>query len=313
MPDNPNPYLLNRQRPAAEAKQHFSHILTTVEDIVNYGTNLIIRCLKTADVDIVEMVTIGILLKHAVSMLDGMHVLIFNGAVYSSNLQLRSLLEASLYMQWILKDDSTNRAKCFFVGDLRRQLEWNRRYQVGTPENLNYIPGFKWRKPRPEMEDAKLNAELQKNEHAINQILGEDEFRLVNQSFTTLRKNKGYDVPWYKVAGAKSVFQIADDLKRTVEYKLIYAFGSEVIHPSSCQDHVTFEGDVVSYKQIRSLEGLEAVLRAAIPTALWTYQTVLMHYRPTELESFSKRYVNEWREPFWSMKKVIINPVVEPL
>lgn len=274
---------------------------------------MIIRCLSTTDVGMVEMVTIGILLKHAVSMLDGIHVLISNGAVYSSNLQLRSLLEASLYMQWILKADSVNRAKCFYVGDLRRQLEWNRRYQVGTPENLDYIPGFKWRKPRPELEDVKLNEELQKDEHTIGQILDEDEFRLINQSFTKLRKNKGHDVPWYKVAGAKSVFQIADDLKRTVEYKLIYAFGSEVMHPSSCQDHVIFEGDVVSYKQIRSLEDLDVVLRAAIPTVLWTYQVVLMHYRPTEIENFAKRYANEWREPFWSMKKVRINPVVEVL
>ncbi|MBN1931648.1 MAG: hypothetical protein JW786_08590 [Desulfobacterales bacterium] len=313
MPNKPNPFLLDRDQAAADANLHFSEALSAVEDIVNYGSNLIIRVLKTTEVGILEMVTIGILLKHVVSMFDGIHILLCNGAVYSSNLQLRSLLEASLYMQWILKQDSEHRASCFYVGDLRRKLQWNRRHQIGTPENQEYLPGFNWRKPRSEREEAELNLELQKDEQALGDILNADEFRHINQTFAKLRKNKKYDVPWYKVAGTKSVFQIADDLQRTVEYEFIYTFGSEVIHPSSCQDHVAFDGDTVSYVHIRSLEGINVLLRAAIPTTLWTYQIALKHFRPTEIANFSKRYVDEWRKPFWSMKKVEIKPIVEKL
>jgi len=38
-------------------------------------------------------------------MLDGVEVLLSNGASYTAQLQLRALLEASIYIEWILKGD----------------------------------------------------------------------------------------------------------------------------------------------------------------------------------------------------------------
>ena len=48
---------------------------------------------------------LGALLRQIVTMLDGVEVLLSNGASYTAQLQLRALLEASIYIEWILKGD----------------------------------------------------------------------------------------------------------------------------------------------------------------------------------------------------------------
>src|SRR3546814_8570149 len=55
--------------------QHLSESVAFLTDVVNYGTNLIIRCLGNEADDVVKFVVCGGLLKHVVSMLDAAVVL----------------------------------------------------------------------------------------------------------------------------------------------------------------------------------------------------------------------------------------------
>lgn len=311
MPDNPNPNLLDRHRPSIEIRENFEDQLNLIEDIVNYGSNLVMRCLKTQRLDLVGIITIGSFLKHCVSMLDAIHVLVLNSAVFPANLQLRSLLESSLYMQWILKEQSEHRAKCFYVGELRKKREWYRRFQRGTKENRSYIPGFELRaedhKERREIDDK----DLKKDEIIITKNLNSDELKEINELYNINRNNRDYDFSWIKIAGANSIFFIAKELDRVREYRLIYNFGSEIMHASSSDDHYEHIGEMVFSKPIRSLENFDSLILSTIPTTLFTYQIILEHYRPGELPTFRNRYQREWRDPFKKMKKVFINPVID--
>ncbi len=56
-----------------------------------------------------DIIVLGTLTRQVVAMLDGLELLLANGAVYVAGLQSRALFEASVYIDWILKDDTERR------------------------------------------------------------------------------------------------------------------------------------------------------------------------------------------------------------
>jgi hypothetical protein len=48
MLEKPHPVLLNRDAPAAQIAQHFAAQVTLLEDVANYGSNLIVRSLESS-------------------------------------------------------------------------------------------------------------------------------------------------------------------------------------------------------------------------------------------------------------------------
>lgn len=97
--------LLNRDETIADVKEHLSPWLDLLRDLSNYGSNLIPRCFSSSARELKDAVVLGTLLRQIVTMLDGVEVLLSNGAPYTAQLQLRALLEASIYIEWILESD----------------------------------------------------------------------------------------------------------------------------------------------------------------------------------------------------------------
>jgi len=78
MPDEPYKYLLDRQTgPCEDLREHFQPVLTLLQELTNYGTNLIPRCLASVeDRKMKEFVVLNTLLHQVVTMLDGFEVLV---------------------------------------------------------------------------------------------------------------------------------------------------------------------------------------------------------------------------------------------
>jgi hypothetical protein len=107
MREKPCKPLLERDLQVAYVKEYFSDIIEVMRDMTNYGTNLIIRCFVTGKSELEDAIILGVLVRQAVAMFDALEILISNASIYPAHLQARALFEASLYLQWILKDDST--------------------------------------------------------------------------------------------------------------------------------------------------------------------------------------------------------------
>src|SRR5208282_5602896 len=116
--------LLDRDRTLADVKEHLQPWLRLIRDITSYGTNLIPRCMVSSDRKLADAIILATLLRQAVAMLDGIEILLSNGAVYASNLQMRALFEASVYIDWIQLRDTEIRAAYYYVHNLRRMRTW---------------------------------------------------------------------------------------------------------------------------------------------------------------------------------------------
>src|SRR5208337_840322 len=84
-------------------KEEIQPYLNLLRELVDYGTNLIVRCFVSSGRKLEDTVILPVLLKQAVSMLDAIELLISNAALHSGHLQARTLFELSLYLQWILE------------------------------------------------------------------------------------------------------------------------------------------------------------------------------------------------------------------
>ena len=133
--EQPYKEILDREQYKVDLEKNFSEILETIRDIVNYGTNLIIRCFTTGNRELKDAIILGVLLRQAVSMLDAIEILLSNGSTYPANLQCRALFEVSLYIEWVLDENTEERAMFFYVSNIRKNRTWALRTQSGTPEN----------------------------------------------------------------------------------------------------------------------------------------------------------------------------------
>jgi hypothetical protein len=79
------------------------------------------------------------------------------------------------------------------------------------------------------------------------------------------------------------------------------------MHSSSDDQHVQFEEGKVRIKPIRSLAGFETVFRFSVSLALALYRKILTEYRPGELASFSRKYLEQWQSQYLNFLKIEYN------
>jgi len=195
--------LLDRERTVADIKEHLTPWVRQIRDIANYGTNLIPRCIVSSERRLEDAILIAVLLRQAVAMLDGVEVLLSNGAVHAASLQMRGLFEASVYIDWILAGDSERKAAYYYVHNLRRLRLWASRAQVGSPE---------WQEFSSMMTDFGIRIEDHLREpteriQEINGVLSQTRFADINRDFDECRKKKN-DRAWYFPLGQPSFASI---------------------------------------------------------------------------------------------------------
>jgi len=296
--------LLDRDRTLADVKEHLQPWLRLIRDITSYGTNLIPRCMVSSDRKLADAIILATLLRQGVAMLDGIEILLSNGAVYAANLQMRALFEASVYIDWILQGDTERKAAYYYVHNLRRMRIWANRSQAGSPEwqdFLSVVNDFGIR-VHDELRDSDKTKILE-----IDQALSQPKYLAINKEFDEHRKGRRYDPAWYTpllLKERRSLGTLSKAVGRESQYRLLYSGASEVMHASNYGHHVKFGAGKLTPVPIRFLEGFDIVLSFSLSTAIQTYRTVLGRYRSDELSNFARKYVENWQNEFRNMPKV---------
>jgi len=290
--------ILNRVSSKSDVEQHFQGALGLLDEIGEYGANLIPRCFNVSSKNVEDIVVLGVMLKQFVGMFESVRILVSDGLISQANLPLRAMLEASLYAEWILKTDSRKRANAYYVANFRAERNHSQKHLAGDFDSL-----YEGRISKEEIEAIRSDSQSVLDE--VNKLLSQPELSLVDEQFDEVKKNKPYDPNWYKIVGAKSVRGIAIDLDRLTEYDWIYSPTSELAHASVYRTHIRFKSDsTISFKPVRILEGITPLLNSTTSAALKTYLMILEHYRPGEVANFARKYVEGWRDRFRSIQSV---------
>lgn len=293
--------LLNRAEAVRNVETHLKGHLTVLGELVDYGTHLIPRCWSSSPRGVRDMVTLPILLKQIVGMLDAGGELISKGCVDPAMLQLRSMFEASVYLDWILQSKSKTRARAYYVWNVRRQLRWINRGILDTPEYKAYRRDLQGLVVASSLEVPEKQHELTLDAKRVSDHLHSRENTAWNKRFEARRGGRPYDVDWYQVLFAKrrSLRFLAARVKRMPEYRAVYELGSETMHSSKSDSHVRIlEGRKLGLRSLRELTEFPFVAQMLMGNAIHAYTAVLDEYRPAERENFARKYLEAWRSVF---------------
>ena len=302
MPEEPHKILLDRDLYSVLIREYFSDSLSLLEEMVNYGSNLVPRCFVSSEKKISDVVIVLNFLKQGVSLLDSIHILAAKGSTIPCFISLRSLFEISVYLDWIFQKDTEKRGSLYFVWNIRKKLYWTLSVKKGTPEHEAH---------KMHMSDSSTGAELKGVDEKLidaeiallRSKLSAPECKLINQEFEKL-KNGLKDREWYLPGGVNNFREMAKAVKREGQYKVFYSSFSTITHGLAFDEQVSFSEEKVFFEPIRNLTRIDEVFRHAFNFAMCIYRSALTHYRPAELEAFNKKYVNEWRQRFLLLKKV---------
>jgi hypothetical protein len=306
----PGPYaaLLNRQEASANIARYFPEIPEMLASLVDYGTYLIPRCLESSAKKLRDLVALGVLAKQSVVMLDGSQLLLKEGAVQPSALQLRALFEVSVYIDWMLNKDSDERAVAYYTWNLRRQRTWVRRAVTGSAEAIALekdMSGLTL-SGRPQTEQVQKEASSQLAE--IERLLESTDYNTMNALFDSRRGTRPFDPEWYAPLLPKSpkpsLASLCRDLGRIAEYRIIYELGSESMHSSRSDIHLRVIDGKTILRPLRDLTDIGLVAQLTMGEAMHIYISLLDHYRPQERENFSRKYQETWRTIYLSPKSV---------
>lgn len=303
MTDNANKIILDRNK-AADIGIKISEPLDSLRDFVDYGTHLVLRCYKSSDKSLKDIVALFSLFKNALSMADAIEVMMRQGVIHPSLLQIRSLFEVSVTLQWVLQESGDERARAYHVANLRRQRLWASRYIPGTDENEAFkdfwdTVGDRTLSPEREQEARAQIACLDKG-------LSGPSMCYLNKKFEAFYQRNKYEQDWYKILGVRSFREIAKDAGRTLEYSVIYSSGSEVMHGSTYTGQVAFDGPKVITDRLRSPEGIGNSLKTTMTLTFNMIRSTLGHYRPAELENLNRKCREDWDFPLSRIPKIMI-------
>lgn len=295
--------ILDSETATADAEKHLKPWLEVIRDLANYGTNLIVRCVHSSGRKTKDRVVLTILLRQAVAMLDGIEVLLSRGCTHAANLQMRALFEAAVYINWILAGDSERKARYYHVHNLRRKRLWASRTQPGSPESAAFAAEM-GKYQLPVTDELKTKSKEQAQE--IDRILADPELAGIDKDFETAKTSRRLkrDVAWYVPLGPRNFAEIARATNQRALYAILYSGASEVMHSSSDDQHVAFEGGKLTIKSIRSFAGFELIFQFSVGIILDLYGTILGEYRPGERPAFSRKYIAEWRKYYMTELKI---------
>jgi hypothetical protein len=298
--------LLDREKHKADVQQHFSAQVSVLTDMVNYGTWLIPRAYDSSQKKLEDVIVIGVLLKQVVSMIDSVEVLVSNGTIYPAFLQARAALEASLYIDWILKEGSDKKARYYYVSNLRYERLWALRIIEGTLEQQEFTNDVQDLAPYVNFKSSDIQQKAKARLPEIDRILNQDNFRPINDDFEMFKKRRNREPYWYQPLFERiSLRRIAKEVGRGSEYVYLYEIGSKHTHAASYRNHIQFsKGGVFVFEPIRNLSEIDTLLKFVMGTVLKTYESIIRKYRQGELQNFVRKYKNDWRQSFLNISSV---------
>lgn len=298
--------ILDREKVRLEIKEHFQDQISLLQELINYGTNLLTRCFASSDRSTADIAILAGLVKQFIAMLDACEILLSNGAVLSARLPSRSLFECYLYLNWILEEKTQERANQYYVWHLRQRMKSAQKAIKGRPENEDFKKGTD--KYGPSFTDIYEKNENKAIEQVkeIEKVLSLEKFIEINKQFEDLQRKKNKrTVNWFEPSGLRSIYDMASKLKLKGEYDLLYSPYSEITHGVALSEHIVIEKELLVFEPIRSLKSFDSEITILVSFTLNVYRKIISLYRPDEIRIFSEKYFTEWKNHFRNIPKVV--------
>ena len=226
---NPIPEILPREILDAHLREVLGQLSLGLERTANFGTHIM---QWFADVHSPEKhrIVFIMLLRQYLELLDAVSILVRQSSIDPCKLVLRSMFEVFLSLQYMLQEDTKNRAGAYVVTYIERVLKAYREADPSTPEGqerrrrLNANQSF----PVPEFP---IDPAWASNVQMLQAELASEEYELARKEYEKLRAHRIANPRWYSLFGGPSTIeQLAGRVKLSALYESHYRSWSQPLH-----------------------------------------------------------------------------------
>jgi hypothetical protein len=275
--------------------------------VVNKACTIFELCQSNGTGDQDEDLPLLFTLLHLIEMGDAVEILLSASSVHPAKLQLRSMLEASLTIEYILRADSKRRSFAWLVTRAHRHISI---YESMSP---NTNSGRDLRRllsdddiqmnldalPQKDLDGAIDNLRnLLKNP---NYAEGDAEYRRVRQ--------KRANPEWYSLYGGPvTIRELSVRLNKLGSYQFLYKTWSEIMHGGDAGRYLTrTSSGKAAINALRNPKDLLQVAHLAISFLLDPMRLLVLKFARNE--SLKRWYIDEIQEGYRRLTTIKINVV----
>jgi len=276
--NNPAKNILDRNPNYTEILRSLSEI---VDKTVNIGTHFLNWAASVKSDDLSKS-TVIFMFRKLLSDMDGMSLLIASGDEETCRPIQRSMLEGSIALLYILKEDTYRRAMSYQVGDTKARIR--------TYRKLLKLPNQK--------------ADLQWGIKNLENMLKRKEYKAINGEWNRISKRLGHNPHWYSLYNGptnvheltQSAFTDMNEKELNVSASDIYSIYQELsgdIHFTSTMKemHVDQSG-AACLNILRNPIKLQTTIKFILIWADLVYKVFVSYFIPEKLDLYFGYHVS---------------------
>lgn len=255
-----------------------------LDECVNFGTHLLTWCtLKLGNSNSHEL-TIIMLARHVLESLDAVAVLFRQGSVNSSESILRSMFEATIGIEYILRDDTRRRALAYQVTLQRQRLVTYRKLEHNFLNEEN----------SKELRRRKLRKKLLERSKKIRDKLESPGTVEINSEWKRVKKAINRNPNWFTLfGGPRTIEQLAGQLGYGEWYDVLYRNWSTGVHATGTFNNIVPHGKGVIIVGLRSPRNLQTYSSIAISMTISVYRLIIKYFIPEMERELATWYLAE--------------------
>jgi hypothetical protein len=274
-----------------QIEENLHRLSLLLEEVRDFGSIIIAEIFKD-DKGINEYVrsVISCFLRDIVEDIDAISVLINKSISDPCFLHLRRIFENCIYLKFILKEKSKERAMAYRVNNLLNKRKQAEREDPSTNA---------WKRLKEEMEKDELLSKIsiptidRKSEMArIDGILQKQKYLYIKNEFDRLKKRGESRVHWYSLFGGKNnLAQLSESIGCSGIYNY-YRYYSQFAHNETALDNLDSTGpEEAGLIQIRNPEHAQDIIQTALHFALYFFRIVLETLKPQLMTDYTRFYI----------------------
>jgi len=270
----------------------------TIDQFVNFGTYILdwdIANLKGGD----EQMPVILLFRNFLELLDSVSILVKKSSIDPCKVILRTALETSLGVEYILKENTIDRAMSFLVCSYYKELKVLEKHDITTEHGKQFRSVF--------FRDENLNGvtiptpdNLTDKIRGLKELLQSTSYIKVKTEYERTKKSDKKSPEWYRLFGGPgNIKELCDKLKIPVLYEVFYRnlsdsiHGNDIIHGKIAESS---NGNIDIY-QIRFYKDAQEVTSLALLLTVRLYDIYISERLPQRKLDF-KNWFQTVYEPF---------------
>lgn len=267
-----------------------------IDEIVSYGVEVFQWCNQAGSkLPKDAPLPLLLLLRHVLEMLDAISILTRTRCAEPIKLNLRSLLEALLYIEYILEDKGQweRRALSYILATKRTHHQQLQKFDPNTAQGKQFLEAVE----KDKMASGYKLPELPKGFSEPSSLFSSEYYKDVEAEWQRMkeeRKKQGRTahISWYSLfGGPKSLKELADKVRLTLLYETLYRFDSDYAHGGAILSYFRSKGDQPAFVSLRHPRNLQNFVATSITLALRVYRIMLGFFDAEKLRMLEQWYI----------------------